>query len=814
MKNKILKTFLCFVLFGLLLITVSYAETIDYPTTVKENVSQYPTTGAFIIGSTRFDTQQAITASKLFKAGVNESNLYNDLGVDKEIDDTLYYYTPAGWMQLGEKPGFIPEEDAAKLEANLNIFFENNEVKTIQVPYNGNIVDVDDKNVKYENGRFVLPATTFSFTFTEKKVVADQEVIVAQTTTTNMDKAITTESGKVETPVIESVPEKFVAKVGNEYFEDLTEALKKATAENEVVLLKDVDLSTVVVVNKKVILDLNGKTIKNETDIWNDTTSSWSLISVREDGDLIIKGNGTLQAKNGDCFAIDVQDGGKLLIDNGSFVGNISALYVYDGEATINGGKYSIQQLSEYGDHRYTLNCWDANYKTGDAKIIVNGGTFMNFNPAYNTAEGVGTNFVVEGNKIVKNVDKYTVDAIKDEDVALANGIAYTTLADAFANAESEATVKLLKDVDLSTVVVVNKKVILDLNEHTIKNETVIWNPATKSWSLISVREGGNLTIEGNGILQALYEDCYAVDVQGDGKLLIENGTFVGNVSAIYVHTGEATINGGTYSIQQLSEFEDYRYTLNCWDTNYKTGDAKIIVNGGTFMNFNPACNTAEGVGTNFVVEGNKIVKNVDKYTVDAIKDEDVALANGIAYTTLADAFASAENGATIKLLKDVEDLQAVVEVNKTVTLDLNGKTIKNETDIWNDTTSSWSLISVREDGDLIIKGNGTLQAKNGDCFAIDVQDGGKLLIENGTFVGNISALYVYDGEATINGGDYSIQQLSEYGDHRYTLNCWDANYKTGDAKIIVNGGTFTKFDPSNNLAEGPNTNFVPGNVE
>ena len=85
------------------------------------------------------------------------------------------------------------------------------------------------------------------------------------------------------------------------------------------------------------------------------------------------------------------------------------------------------------------------------------------------------------------------------------------------------------------------------------------------------------------------------------------------------------------------------------------------------------------------------------------------------------------------------------------------------------------------------------------------------LTIEDGTFIGNITACYVQQGDLVVEGGDYSIQQLSEPGnggDERFTLNCLDANYKDGTATIEVTGGTFNKFDPANCLAEGPGTNF------
>ena len=44
---------------------------------------------------------------------------------------------------------------------------------------------------------------------------------------------------------------------------------------------------------------------------------------------------------------------------------------------------------------------------------------------------------------------------------------------------------------------------------------------------------------------------------------------------------GEVTINGGEYSIQQLSNQNGYGETLNCLDENYTAGTAKITVTGG-----------------------------------------------------------------------------------------------------------------------------------------------------------------------------------------------------------------------------------------
>lgn len=205
-----------------------------------------------------------------------------------------------------------------------------------------------------------------------------------------------------------------VAKIGSKNYKTLAEAV---AAGGDVTLLDNVVVSEPVIVNKTVILNMDGKTISNTTDIWNEATGAWSLISVRAGGDLTITGDGTLKAKENDCYAVDVQDGAKLTIENGTFVGNVHAVYVYQGELTVKGGAYSIQQ--KYPDaakaDEFVLNCYDEHRTEGTAKITVTGGTFEKFNPANCAAEGAGTNFVAAG-YAAKELEgnKYQVVALFD----------------------------------------------------------------------------------------------------------------------------------------------------------------------------------------------------------------------------------------------------------------------------------------------------------------------------------------------------------------------------------------------------------------
>ena len=337
-------------------------------------------------------------------------------------------------------------------------------------------------------------------------------------------------------------------------------------------------------------------------------------------------------------------------------------------------------------------------------------------------------------------------------------------------------------------------------------------------------------------------------DVTADCNLTIKGGNFTGGVNTVKNDSfGVLTINGGNFSntaqyvIMNWNKAEITAGTFQTLDTASAVlftsaygGDAntvgKLTISGGEFKH---ASDTQEMIVDHYdasnsgtaAVTGGKFDADISKYiptdyvqsadgTVEKLGETNaVAKVGGTYYKTLADAVAAVQNGDTITLLKDVDLGNTVTVANKTVTLNMAGKTIYNTKDLWDSKLKAWSLISVRENGNLTITGDGTLKAKADDCYALDTQEGfAKLTVENGTVIGNISAIYAFLGEVTINGGSYSIQQLNTnnvqdgYG---LTINCYDQNYKEKTAKITVTGGYFAHFDPANNKAEGVGTNFV-----
>lgn len=228
-------------------------------------------------------------------------------------------------------------------------------------------------------------------------------------------------------------------------YEELESAISTANDGDTIKLLADIDLSQTITVNKTITLNMNGKKLYNTSDLWDKPTTdnNWSLISVRGSGNLTITGNGTFAAKENDCYAVDVQESATVTIKNGTFIGNIHAVYVFAGTANVEGGTYSVQQKypdSAKGDE-FVLNCYDANRANGTARINVTGGTFKNFNPADNKAEGEGNNFadnslVVQKNNTVQNNDYYVGNAAneviaaasKGEEIFVLNGTTLTNV--------------------------------------------------------------------------------------------------------------------------------------------------------------------------------------------------------------------------------------------------------------------------------------------------------------------------------------------------------------------------------------------------
>ena len=112
-----------------------------------------------------------------------------------------------------------------------------------------------------------------------------------------------------------------------------------------------------------------------------------------------------------------------------------------------------------------------------------------------------------------------------------------------------------------------------------------------------------------NGGIDTGVNGGYGVNVRNGATLTINGGYYYGGGTAVQVQEGTLIINGGTFACEPYSNpTYGYNFLINCVDGAYKNGTAKAIIQGGTFINFDPSNCTAEGAGTNFVADGYKVV--------------------------------------------------------------------------------------------------------------------------------------------------------------------------------------------------------------
>lgn len=230
------------------------------------------------------------------------------------------------------------------------------------------------------------------------------------------------------------------------------------------------------------------------------------------------------------------------------------------------------------------------------AKPSVSGGTFSSAVPAEYCAEG----FIP-----VKNADgTYGVKA--GVYVAEVNGVAYATLSEAIAAAKDGDTVKLLRDINTPEIsYMISRSLTIDLNGMTVTGSGYdavfqIDNADAK----VVIKNGKVVAVEQSGsagkYTMAIWASKAGCEVTLEGLDVSQKITHTDDpqMDMIYASGGTITINSGNFVSGTPA------WTLNCNDTSYKNGTAKIIVTGGTFVGFDPANNKAEGEGTSFVAAG------------------------------------------------------------------------------------------------------------------------------------------------------------------------------------------------------------------
>ena len=554
-------------------------------------------------------------------------------------------------------------------------------------------------------------------------------------------------------------------------------------------------------------------------------------------GSLNISGAGTAITVTGDGIAKTendgaIEDGAAISIVNRTGYKGLSNIEVKDGKFKANGTNAAVKA---YKWEDQTASAFDNSKNV----VAISGGTF---------SSEVDKSLCADGFIPTKNEDG-TYGVKEGQYVAEVGSTKYATLAEAIAAAQDGQTVTLLADA--TEDVVISKSITLDLGGKTLTNTNAGKATISVQSGTVTVQNGSviggtsyyNIEVTKNSNANLTLTDVAATAgntgssmIDNWGTLTITSGTYTGGLNVVKSEEGsKLTITGGTFTLNYATngytgvifaygdttisggEFIQSLTTTGRWNhpqviaTGVVEGHTAITkVTGGSFTNKLSRENIFRGVGKatsdNFEVSGGTFNKSIpDGYCADGFiptKNTDgtygvkegqyVAKVGSTKYETLADAIRLAAKGRTVTLLADVEQ-NAQLTIDKSITLDLNGKTIRNTMDIWGDKANA--ILSITNGAKVTITGNGTIDAKENDCYTINVAKG-DLTIENGTFYGNVSVVQVEEGTLSVKGGTFDLHQKWE-GSSKYLFNCIDSEFTSGNAKVAISGGTFVGFDPN-----------------
>lgn len=330
------------------------------------------------------------------------------------------------------------------------------------------------------------------------------------------------------------------------------------------------------------------------------------------------------------------------------------------------------------------------------------------------------------------------------------------------------------------------------------------------------VKEGAKLTINGDGKVKT--DACkYSMAVWAQGGEVIINGGYYENAGEgsdlIYASAGsKIIINGGEFkACPKQPGVEGTAEEYSALNLKDNTG-SQIIVYGGKFHNFDPANNTSEGAGTNFVAEGYISVETSENVWEVFPANEPVEVATAAA---LEDVLAQ---GGEATLTNDINlENTAIVITEGEATIDLNGKTItgglfaESSGAITEGTTDSY--VFWVKGGTLNIKGDGTVKSQSATYSIAVWADGGTVNIENGKFYneGHGSDLIYAKNNGIVNiYGGYFEACKSDHTEDGTQEDYSALNlHGTYPGTITVYGGQFFGFDPANNASENPKISFV-----
>ena len=405
------------------------------------------------------------------------------------------------------------------------------------------------------------------------------------------------------------------------------------------------------------------------------------------------------------------------------------------------------------------------------------------------------------------------------EPVAVSTPVA--TAAQLLAAVNAGENIVLTQDINLDELaskaavagIVLNKDVVINGNGYTVSTTAgrafqIIdaKNVTIKNLNLVAGGERGfQLQTDGQTLV---LEDVTAVAANytlnitsnaTNAKVTVNNCDFKGlNTVNVWGENADVTINNSTLRTEDNAA-EGYATVCN------NAPNGLVTVNGGAVVITGTSNNTYAGL----VTSNSQIVFNGTE-GANEVKGHSYAINYGeyrYTFASFAQAYETAQAGETIVLLKDVTLDTYLNVAGKDITIDLNGKNITAASN--GDATA----FGVGADAKLTVVGEGQVKATGRTMWVYGAN--AEVVVNGGHFVGSsetseCEVMYVNgaNSKLIINGGKFesahpSVGTADEYA----VLNIADNVNKT--SAIVVNGGSFHKFNPADNKSEGAGTNFV-----
>lgn len=319
----------------------------------------------------------------------------------------------------------------------------------------------------------------------------------------------------------------------------------------------EIDYPLVLSGNTDVVIDLNGHSIVNKTQVNGNFTV---VFNVTGNSHLTINGEGEVKALeetsdvDGYRMAVWAYDDAVVDINGGYFYNKqlnpetSNLIYVMD-RAVVNvaGGKFETAMLNAQGTS-FLLNMQDASRAT--AKINITGGQFVAFDPADCISEGPHTNFVADGYMSVKTEDNVWTVVRGTKPVVMTTAELRATLT-AFTSAGSGDNV-------------------IEIGKDIVLKEGETWTPV----KVDGYHGAGVVTVLGNGHkISGLNAPLFAGGFAGNSGIVVQDLTLDG--VKINDATSDQGIGAFVCNVDSMPKIE----LDNCHLTNSEmisTGGARV----------------------------------------------------------------------------------------------------------------------------------------------------------------------------------------------------------------------------------------------